>query len=86
MLEKWVGSLCLKQCRLSPAEVGRITRVWVCGTLQGLYVSRVLKNGTLPCALYGWSSGERYCKSWGQAMVAHDFNPNTWEVEAGGFL
>ena len=23
---------------------------------------------------------------WGQAMVAHTFNPSTWEAEAAGFL
>jgi hypothetical protein len=24
--------------------------------------------------------------TWGQAVVAHAFNPSTWETEAGGFL
>jgi hypothetical protein len=36
----------------------------------------------LMCAL--WGEQERKKSSW--AVVAHTFNPSTWEAEAGGFL
>jgi hypothetical protein len=39
-------------------------------------------EGPCPQLVFGWSIKNQ----WGQAVVAHAFNPNTWEAEAGGFL
>jgi hypothetical protein len=34
----------------------------------------------------GISNGKKHLKKYSLGVVAHAFNPSTWEAEAGGFL